>query len=181
MKFAKIENISAEFDAMVPSIADDFETWVTKTLEFILSSYDRKEIHALGNSFSADGGKWRQLRTFTFMVDENGEKTNRFTSNYKIDYERIKKESVRYAQAQIDAFKFKLNQKLADLTDIENLRINGSDFRFVGMLGDKEVLIEQTTVLKCSNKGTLFNQWPCRIYVNGKFMSEAAFKKLSAA
>ena len=180
MKFAKIENISAEFDAMVPAIAADFENWVTKTLERILSTYDRKEIHVLGNSFSADGGKWRQLRTFTCMVDENGERTTRYTSIYKINYEKIKTESVRYAQAQVDAFKFKLNQKLADLTDIEDLRISGSDFRFSGVLGDKEVLVEQTTVLKCSNKGTLFNQWPCRIYVNGKFMSEAAFKKLSA-
>ena len=180
MKFANIENISAEFDAMIPIIAADFSSWVTKTLERILSTYDRKEIHVLGNSFSADGGKWRQLRTFTVMVDENGERTTRYTSLYKINYEKIKTESVRYAQSQVDAFKFKLNQKLADLTDIEDLRISGSDFRFVGLLGDKEVLVEQTTVLKCSNKGTLFNQWPCRIYVNGKFMSEAAFKKLSA-
>ena len=180
MKYAKIENIAAEFDAMVPTIAAEFTSWVTKTLERILATYDRKQISALGNAFSTDGGKWRQLRTFTVMVDENGERTTRYTSLYKINYEKIKTESVRYAQSQVDAFKFKLNQKLADLTDIEDLRISGSDFRFVGLLGDKEVLVEQTTVLKCSNKGTLFNQWPCRIYVNGKFMSEAAFKKLSA-
>jgi len=180
MKFAKIENISAEFDAMVPTIADDFKNWVTKTLERILSTYDRKEISQLGNSWSSDGGKWRQLRTFTIMVDENGEPTNRFTSRYKVDHERIAKESIRYAQAQVDAFKFKLNKKLADLTDIENLRIESTEFQFNGMFGENKVRVEQTTVLKCSNKGTLFNQWPCRIYVNGKFMSEAAFKKLSA-
>jgi hypothetical protein len=180
MKYAKIENIAAEFDAMVPNIADDFESWVTKTLERILATYDRKKLSQLGGSWSPDGGKWRQLRTFTIMVDENGEPTNRFTSRYKIDHDRIAKESVRYAQGQVDAFKFKLSQKLADLTDIENLRIIGSDFRFCGSLKEHEILVEQTTVLKCSNKGTLFNQWPCRIYVNGKFMSEAAFKKLSA-
>ena len=180
MKFANIENISAEFDAMIPVIAADFSSWVTKTLERILSTYDRKEIHALGNSWSSDGGKWRQLRTFTITVDENGERTTRYTLRYKIDHERIATASVRYAKEQIDAFKFKLNRKLADLTDIENLRIDGSNFRFSGVLGENKVLVEQTTVLKCSNKGTLFNQWPCRIYVNGKFMSEAAFKKISA-
>lgn len=180
MKHAKIENIAAEFDAMVPTIAAEFASWVTKTLERILATYDRKEISNLGNSFSSDGGKWRQLRRFTIMTDENGNPTTRYTSYYKIDHEKIAKDSVRYAQEQIDAFKFKLNQKLADLTDIENLRITGSDFRFSGVLGENKVLVEQTTVLKCSNKGTLFNQWPCRIYVNGKFMSEAAFKKLAA-
>ena len=180
MKYANIENISTEFDAMVPAIAADFEKWVTKNLEFILATYDRKQLSNLGNSWSTDGGKWRQLRTFTIMVDENGEPTNRYTSRYKIDHERIATASVRYAQEQIDAFKYKLNRKLADLTDIDNLKIGTSDFRFTGMLGENKVLVEQTTVLKCSNKGTLFNQWPCRIYVNGKFMSEAAFKKIAA-
>lgn len=180
MKFAKIENISAEFDAMVPTIAAEFTSWVTKNLEFILSTYDRKEISQLGSSWSSDGGKWRQLRTFTIMVDENGEPTTRFTSRYKIAHDRIAKESIRYAQTQVDAFKFKLNKKLADLTDIENLRIESTEFQFTGMFGENAVRVEQTTVLKCSNKGTLFNQWPCRIYVNGKFMSEAAFKKLAA-
>jgi hypothetical protein len=179
MKYAKIENIAAEFDAMVPTIAAEFTSWVTKTLERILATYDRKQISALGNAFSTDGGKWRQLRTFTIMVDENGEPTNRFTSRYKVDHGRIAKESIRYAQGQVDAFKFKLNQKLADLSDIENLRIGTTEFQFTGILGENKVRVEQTTVLKCSNKGTLFNQWPCRIYVNGKFMSEAAFKKLS--
>lgn len=180
MKYAKIENIAAEFDAMVPTIAAEFSSWVTKTLERILATYDRKEISNLSNSFSTDGGKWRQLRRFTIMTDENGNPTTRYTSYYKIDHEKIAKESVRYAQEQIDAFKYKLNQKLANLTDIEKLRIDGSNFRFVAALGENEVMVEQTTVLKCSNKGTLFNQWPCRIYVNGKFMSEAAFKKLAA-
>lgn len=180
MKFANIENISAEFDAMIPVIAADFSSWVTRNLEHILATYDRKALSQLGNSWGSDGGKWRQLRTFTIMVDENGEPTNRYTSRYKIDHERIATASVRYAKEQIDAFKFKLNRKLADLTDIENLRIDGSNFRFSGVLGENKVLVEQTTVLKCSNKGTLFNQWPCRIYVNGKFMPEAAFKKISA-
>jgi hypothetical protein len=180
MKFANIENISAEFDAMVPAIAAEFSAWVTKNLEFILSAYDRKELSQLGGSWSSDGGKWRQLRTFTIMVDENDEQTNRLTYRYKIAHDRIAKESVRYAQEQVDAFKFKLNKKLADLTDIENLRIGSTDFQFTGMLGENKVRVEQTTVLKCSNKGTLFNQWPCRIYLNGKFISEAAFKKLSA-
>lgn len=180
MKYAKIENIAAEFDAMVPTIAAEFASWVTKTLERILATYDRKQINNLGNSFSTDGGKWRQLRRFTVMVDEEGKPTTRFTNLYKIDHAKIERDSLIYAQEQVDAFKFKLNQKLANLTDIENLRIDGSNFRFAGSLGENKVMVEQTTVLKCSNKGTLFNQWPCRIYVNGKFMSEAAFKKIAA-
>jgi len=178
MNFANIQQISNEFDVMVPAIASNFENWVTKALERILAKYDRKELNKLGNSWSDDGGVWRQLRTFTIMVDENGEKTNRMTSMYKVDYARIKTESVKYAQSQVDAFKYKLEKKLSDLTDISNLRISDSEFAFESSLGENKVRIEQTTILKCSSKGKLFNQWPCRIYVNGKMMPESKFKKL---
>ena len=178
MNFDNIEQISAEFDTMVPSIASNFEVWVTKNLERIIAKYKKEEIRNLGNSFSDDGGIWRQLRTFTYMVDNEGNKTNRFTSMYKVDYDRIKKESVRYAQAQVDSFKHKLQQKLADLTDISNLHISGLEFTFLAKLNEHQIRIDQTTVLKCSKNGKLFNQWPCRIYVDGKMMPESKFKKL---
>jgi hypothetical protein len=178
MNFSSIHQISNEFNTMVPAIANDFETWVTKNLERIIAKYDRAEIQKLGNSFSADGGVWRQLRTFTIMVDEQGNKTTRYTSLYKVDYNRIKAESIRYAQDQVDSFKYKLQQKLSDLTNISDLKLSGLEFSFRAKLAEHNVYIEQTTVLKCSNKGKLFNQWPCRIYVDGKMVPEVKFKKL---
>jgi hypothetical protein len=179
MHFAKIENIAAEFDAMVPSIAEDFKGWVTRQLERILNRYNKAQLQQLGDSWTSDGGIWRQLRHYTYMVDENGEKTTRYTMNYRIDHARIEAASLRYAQDQVNVFKTKLMTKLADLTDIHQLHLSGLNFSFQGMLGEQRVRVEQTTVLKCSKNGKLFNQWPCRIYVNGKFMSEAAFKKLA--
>jgi hypothetical protein len=178
MNFANIQQISEQFDTMIPAIAVDFEKWVTKNLENIINKYSRAEISKLGNSFSNDGEIWRQLRTFTIMVDETGEKTTRFTSLYKVDYNRIKAESIRYAQSQVDAFKYKLQQKLFDLTDISDLKIFGLEFTFYAKLAEHKIRIEQTTVLKCSCKGKIFNQWPCRIYVDGKMMPETKFKKL---
>jgi hypothetical protein len=120
--FTAIQQISDQFDTMVPAIASNFENWVTKNLEQIIAKYDRVAIRKLGNSFSNDGAIWRQLRTFTIMVDENDEKTTRFTSIYQVDYARGKKESIRYAQEQVDSFKYKLQQKLSDLTDISDLQ-----------------------------------------------------------
>lgn len=178
MNFDNIQQISNEFDTMVPAIAADFENWVTKALERIISKYDRKQISQLSSSWSHDGGVWRQLLTFTIMVDENGEKTNRFTYIYQVDYDRIKTESVKYAQGQVDSFKYKLNKKLSDLSDISDLTINGLEFSFRAKLAEHVIRINQTTVLKCSKKGKLFNQWPCRIYVDGKMMPESKFKKL---
>jgi hypothetical protein len=178
MNFSSIQQISDKFDTMIPAIANNFETWVTKNLERIIAKYDRAEIQKLGNSFSDDGGVWRQLRTFTIMVDEQGNKTSRYTSLYKVDYNRIKSESIRYAQNQVDSFKYKLQKKLSDLTDISDLRLSGLEFSFRAKLAEHKVYIEQTTILKCSSKGKLFNQWPCRIYVDGKMVPEAKFKIL---
>jgi hypothetical protein len=175
----KIQNISAEFDAMVPTIAEDFRGWVTRQLERLLNRYDRKQLSQLSSSWAHDAGLWRQLRRFTKMVDENGKDTTRMTYLFRINHDQIEKSSIQYAQDQVDAFKVKLEKKLVDLTDIHNLHISGLNFSFQGILGDTRVRVEQTTVLKCSKNGKLFNQWPCRIYVNGKMMSEAAFKKLS--
>lgn len=175
-----LNTLTASFDAMAPAIAADFTAWVTRQLDRIITTYPKGQIEKLSASFSHDGGVWRQLRRFTRMVDENGNDTTRWTNLYKIDNARIERAANEYATAQIEAFKAKLLQKLGNLTEVGDLRINGLNFTFRAKLGDKAIYVEQTTVLKCSNKGTLFNQWPCRIYVNGKFTSEAAFKKIAA-
>lgn len=39
------------------------------------------------------------------------------------------------------------------------------------------VRIEQSVILNVSSKGKVSNQFPARIYVAGKFVSEAKFKK----
>lgn len=174
-----IQNISNEFDAMVPAIAADYVAWVTKQCERLVAM-DAKKLAQLPHSFGYEGGLFRQLRHFLVTIDENGNDTNRFRYTFRVNHDRIAAKAVEYAQAQVDSFKAKLEAKLVDLTNVRDLNIRGLEFTFNANLGDRKVRVEQTTVLKCSNKGTVFNQWPCRIYLDGKFISEAAFKKLAA-
>jgi hypothetical protein len=72
----------------------------------------------------------------------------------------------------------KVNVKAGELTDSKVLRVSGANFRITGMKGDKKVMIEQNQIINVSVKGKLFNQFPARIYVDGKFYSAAAFKKI---
>lgn len=174
-----IQNISNEFDAMIPTIAADYVAWVTKQCERFVAM-DAKTLSQLPHSWSRDGGLFRQLRAFLVTIDENGNDTNRFRYTFRVDHARIERKATEYATFQVDSFKAKLEAKLVDLTDVRDLNISGVNFTFNGNLGEHKVHVEQTTILKCSEKGTLFNQWPCRIYLNGKFISEAAFKKLAA-
>jgi hypothetical protein len=56
--------------------------------------------------------------------------------------------------------------------------LDGARFRIVGIKNDRSICIEQDRIVNVSPKGTLFNQFPARIYVNGKFTSAAAYAKL---
>lgn len=174
-----IANVTAEFDKMVPAIAEDYTGWVTRQLTRLIA-LEPKALRQLASSWGYDGGLWRQLRRYCTMVDQDGQPTNRFTDRYVINHDYLAAQATKYAQYQVDSFKAKLEAKLVGMTDIEDLEIRGLEFAFHGKVGSNKVMVEQTTILKCSNRGKLFNQWPCRIYVNGKMMPEAKFKKLIA-
>lgn len=185
-RFSSIQEIATEFDALIPSIAENFESVVTSLLADILTKYGseaRGEINKLSNRYDYDAAVWRQFRDFTVTVDVNGNKSHIVRAEgdkYLINYDRIKRSAIKYAQAEVDKFKFKLVNKLEDLENISNLRIRSGEFSFDATLNDYSVRVKQTTVFKTSSKGKLFNQWPCRIYVNNRFISEAKFKKLQS-
>ncbi len=87
-----------------------------------------------------------------------------------------------FAQDQAELFAdeliAKVNAKAGELTEGAVKRLSGANFRITGMKGDKKVMIEQNQIINVSVKGKLFNQFPARIYVEGKFVSAAAFKKI---
>lgn len=97
-----------------------------------------------------------------------------------IRQEWLEKQSGIYAEQTVAAFVAKLTAKLGALTDVEVKRADGATFMITGKLGDRLVTVKQQQVLKFSTHGTPFHQWPARIYVDGKFTPEAAFKKLAA-
>lgn len=86
-----------------------------------------------------------------------------------------------WATNQLTAAAAKLTAKIGNLSDV---RIEGAPedgmFRVRGYLpnGD-EVCVDQDRIINVSSRGTLYNQWPARIYLNGKRISEAAYKRLA--
>jgi hypothetical protein len=180
MKFDSIQQIADKFDEMVPSIAENYEKVVTKILEELLEKYEGN-MSGVANQWGQDGAMWRQFRNYADYVKPNGEPTDgvvSFGDVTIVDYEKIKKGADKYAQFEVDRFKHKLVKKLKDLENLSNLKVNGLEFSFNGTVGDHSVFVEQTTIIKFSVKNKIFNQWPCRIYVDGKMMPESKFKKL---
>ena len=97
-----------------------------------------------------------------------------------VSEEWLAKCAAEYAQHTVSAFVAKLTKKLQTLSGVDVRRADGATFVITGTLGDKAVRVEQRQTMNVSPKGTLFHQWPARIYVNGKFTPEAAFKKIAA-
>lgn len=98
---------------------------------------------------------------------------------YNLNEERLAKAAERAAEATAMAWEKKISGKLGELDEAQVSYLSGGSFRITGKRGGKAILIEQQTILKVSSRGKLFNQFPARIYVDGKFTPEAAYKRLA--
>lgn len=110
---------------------------------------------------------------YPLCVQRNGE--------YQLVEERAAAYADSWAKAEVEAAAVKLIAKVGDL---KHVKIIGAPeagvFTLVGHHPNyAPVRVEQARILNVSSKGTLFNQWPARIYVDNKPISEAAYKRIS--
>lgn len=94
-----------------------------------------------------------------------------------VNSEWLEKNAQQFADDQVESFIVKLEGKIGHLTDVSLQMLGNAAFTIHGKHGDEQVTVEQQVVFKTSSKGTFFLQWPARIYVNGKFISEKEFKQ----
>lgn len=73
----------------------------------------------------------------------------------------------------------KMTSKLGD-TSVTHVSepTRGGDLIIKGRLSGSDIRLEQQRIINVSSRGLLFHQFPARIYVDGKFMSEAVYKRL---
>jgi hypothetical protein len=100
---------------------------------------------------------------------------------YQLVEERTATWAAAWAKAEVEAAAAKLIAKVGGL---KHVKIVGApergSFILVGHHANyATVRVEQSRILNVSSKGKLFNQWPARIYVDNKPVSEAAFKQIS--
>ena len=169
------------FDALKPGLEADFIANVTKRCDTLIANYP-EGFRQLSGQWGRDANEYRQLRSFindtTYSARVKGEAPTRTTNHVY-----IAKQAKTYADDQIAAFTHKLLAKLGDLNDvvIHNLSPNAFTFRISGTKLGHKISIEQNRIINVSPKGTMFHQWPSRIYVDGKFTPEKAYKALEAA
>ena len=186
-----IHNITSAFDAMIPAIADDYRNEVRRQFDRLIEKHGNgRGLNQLSGSWCRDGGVWRGMVRHNAKHVGDGPSFRQDT-DYEINSDRLDRNAAQYAADAVAGFVAKLIRKLGDLSDVSIADMNTSagTFTIGGKIGGRwiageyvgqKVTVNQRCILKCSNKGTLFNQWPARIYVDGVFTPEKKFKELAA-
>lgn len=168
----KINDFTPAFEAAAPAIASQYVASYTSRINWLIEKVGLVNLRKLGNQWGNEAATYRAVRGFMVSKDWN------YTGEINTVY--LQKKADEYAAMVISSFIAKLNRKLGRLENVKVLNLDTCTFTIKGELDGQPVLVEQTMILKTSPKGNLFNQFPARIYVAGKFTSEAAFNKLAA-
>jgi hypothetical protein len=104
--------------------------------------------------------------------------TNRMDADYSLSEDRLATFADRLANDMADDVLAKVNVKVGQLDTSVVTLVSGANFLINGSKNGRGVSIEQNQIINVSVKGKLFNQYPSRIYVDGKFMSAAKFAQI---
>ena len=100
--------------------------------------------------------------------------------NFKwiLNKEALMPEALDYAKDAVRKWEMKIMEKLGDLEEIKVPYHTDCGFIVCGKRNGQDVAISQQMILNVRYETyTFFNQFPARIYVDGKSMSASAYKK----
>jgi hypothetical protein len=167
-----MNNFADAFEPLKPLIIADFEAYVTRQVKRYAETWDTMSDAAKQSIRRGNDRTWIFARRFAVM-DSNriGAKP---TGDVKVEW--LSKVAAENAEAQIAEFARKLQAKLGQIGDFKAVFSRGADFTITGNRSGREIRVEQQTIFKVSALGNPFNQFPARIYVDGKFTPAAEYE-----
>lgn len=168
-----MNNLSKALKEFEPRIAEIYCNFVNYTYDDLSERFG-KTFKGISNSYSYSTYKNMLKPVLTSNVS-NGRITECF-----IHPVLLKEVSEKYAELTVKEYEAKIIGKLQDIQDIVVERLLNDEFQITGTRNGNKILLEQRIVFKTSSKGLPFNQFPARIYVNGKFLSEKKYKEMFA-
>lgn len=159
----------AALDAFKPAIAEQYARLVRGTFGRISERF--------GPTLRGVSSDWTYARAYRSLVSAHVS-TDRASGVVTLDEVKLSNGAARYADAVVIEWAGKIVEKIGALDEAEVRSLDGARFEIVGTVAGRRVRIEQSMIVNVSPKGTPFNQFPARIYVDGKHTSAAAYKKL---
>ena len=162
-------NINAALEAHKPALADYFVGFAERRFANLVSQFG-PALRGVYNSNQARN--WGAIASLARCTGD------RINSEYVLDADRVATAATLFAEATVATWANKIVSKLGELDNADVRHLDGYRFAVTGNKGDRKVCIEQDMIINVSNKGTLFNQFPARIYVDGKFTPAAKYAAL---
>jgi hypothetical protein len=162
---AKMNNIEAALQAFAPEIAYRYEA--------VVRSLHEKMVAKLGDTLFGIYNDVDYARAFRIVV------APALGRDKAINNEKLRRIAAAYAAETVADWSAKTSEKLGAVEEasVAKMSLDGCSFLISGTKSGRRVALEQQIIIKVSSKGVPFNQFPARIYLDGKFISESAFKK----
>ena len=171
------EDIKKGFLAYVPKIKERLVQIYTEDYKDLVDKFGPKLIVDHKDRVSQETKYQLESKGIIRQEKTSGSYYASAAGPYSLDQKALDK--VTQDEAEMTALQWysKMAQKLGNLEDVKVSNPVSYDVDIYGRHGDNKVEIHQKIILNHSRLGTLFNQFPSHIYVNGKFQSEAQYKK----
>lgn len=163
--------ITEALEAFIPTLADRFVAQSNRLFNQYVEKYG-PALRGIVNSYDYRAYK-NMVSPFITRVGVGS-----INDPVALNTDRLNTLAVEYAKATVAAWEAKISAKLGELEGAELIRGAGNTFTLTGTKGGRRVRIEQDMIVNVSSQGTLFNQFPARIYVDGKFTPAAKFAAL---
>jgi hypothetical protein len=166
----------------ITSALNEYKPTIAASYKNSIKDMFQAMVNKLGPTLKNVYNDWTYAKVFTQSVRKNlsAEKISVISHDtmYSINEEALDKNAAQYADEAVAEWKLKIERKLVSIENASVQRLTGTSFRINGTIGDKKVMIEQNMIINVSKHGVLFNQFPARIYFDGKATSEAKYKKM---
>ncbi len=152
----------------VPALIERYETYVIRNVERFIA--EKATTITMGKTAT---GKY--VRPYTVF---DGTRMTSVAIGVKTEW--LRKMATLAAEGAVADYTAKLVRKLGDNGNWQVARVGNGSFTITGEVNGHKVAVEQQVVFKISSKGTPFNQFPARIYVDGKFTPEKEYEEAVA-
>ena len=179
---ATTTNLRQTLEQYLPLFASSYVRFVERTFAALVERHGPEiSMRKFGRADYAQRDAIKRYIRHEDLTTAERIATGKIQGKASLVAERVEKGAAEYAAATVEMLLAKIESKLEELDESEVLDVHGgAEFTIRGKRAGKTVVIEQRRILNVSSRGLLFNQYPARIYVEGKFTSEAKYKKLFA-
>ena len=170
MKFTET-NINEAFAPLIESLTEKYVARVRKDVEHLKTLREDGEIRWVSLPYNYTTEDLHNKKMFeSVMPCMKGEQADhRSPAIYSLCEEKLAKNADDWAHMQVDGMIAKTVGKIGDLDDVTYSFYGRGNFGINGTINGKKIRVVQHSVFKQNNKGTIFVQFPMRLYVEGQF------------